>query len=315
MEVLIGLLAIILIILIGRNDGSTLAVTALKGNRVNNVLSVTIIIIGLPLAPLLGLHDVAFSLSKMLGPLFGNQLSTLGFLIAVLITLVLSVFLAVPTSITLALVGALTGTLLATQGSADFALLKRVLIIAAVAPLVAAFVAFLISKSPIFFPEHPTARNKLLNAFRSLAIVALTLAYSLNDGQKITFVAAAALQVSIAKASSTIVVQLGATFLFAVGLFWGLPKAERALRLGVFSPTTLPALWAQVGTIVALTGGAALGAPLSMTQSLQGAVLGTGLVRGTKVIRWPAVGRILVAWLWTLPLATALSFGFSFFFN
>ncbi|XBH21016.1 inorganic phosphate transporter [Jonesiaceae bacterium BS-20] len=315
MELAIGFLAVALIILTGRNDGSTLAATALKGDKKSDLFVLITITVCVPIAPLLGLHGVASSLSHMLGPLFGEYTSTLGFLGSVLITLGISVALSVPTSITLALVGALTGTLLGTQGSANLGLVGRVLTIAAIAPLVAALVSYLISKAPLKFPNDPQARGNLLNRIRGVSITALAIAYSINDGQKITFIAAATLQLSITQASTSIWVQISATLLFAAGMLWGLRKAERTLRNGIFSPTPLPALWSQIGTIVALSGGAALGTPLSMTQSLQGAVLGTGLVRGTRVIRWPAVGKIAIAWLWTLPLATALAYGFSFILN
>ncbi|MFD0821323.1 inorganic phosphate transporter, partial [Micromonospora zhanjiangensis] len=50
-------------------------------------------------------------------------------------------------------------------------------------------------------------------------------------------------------------------------------------------------------------GTAVLGAPVSMTQSLSGAMVGTGLSRRSRKVRWRGVIRLGRAWLLTLPAA------------
>ncbi|HVL99017.1 MAG TPA: inorganic phosphate transporter, partial [Egibacteraceae bacterium] len=54
-------------------------------------------------------------------------------------------------------------------------------------------------------------------------------------------------------------------------------------------------------------GSAAVGAPVSMTQSVAAALVGAGMSYGHRRVRWRAVGRLGLAWLLTLPASAALA--------
>jgi PiT family inorganic phosphate transporter len=58
-----------------------------------------------------------------------------------------------------------------------------------------------------------------------------------------------------------------------------------------------------------------LGIPVSTTHVLVGSVLGVGLARGIGVLDLRVVGRILVSWVVTLPIAAILSVFFFYFFK
>jgi PiT family inorganic phosphate transporter len=58
-----------------------------------------------------------------------------------------------------------------------------------------------------------------------------------------------------------------------------------------------------------------LGIPVSTTHVLVGSVLGVGLARGIGVLDLRVVGRILVSWVMTLPIAAILSVFFFYFFK
>jgi len=58
-----------------------------------------------------------------------------------------------------------------------------------------------------------------------------------------------------------------------------------------------------------------LGIPVSTTHILVGSVLGVGLARGIGALDSRVVGRILVSWVATLPIAAALSIFFFYFFK
>ncbi len=57
------------------------------------------------------------------------------------------------------------------------------------------------------------------------------------------------------------------------------------------------------------------GIPVSTTHILVGAVLGVGLARGIGALDLRVVGRILVSWVATLPIAATLSIVFFYFFK
>jgi PiT family inorganic phosphate transporter len=58
-----------------------------------------------------------------------------------------------------------------------------------------------------------------------------------------------------------------------------------------------------------------LGIPVSTTHILVGAVLGVGLARGIGALDLRVVGKILVSWVATLPVAALLSIFFFYFFK
>ena len=58
-----------------------------------------------------------------------------------------------------------------------------------------------------------------------------------------------------------------------------------------------------------------LGIPVSTTHILVGSVLGVGLARGIGALDLRVVGKILVSWVATLPLAAVLSIFFYYFFK
>lgn len=69
---------------------------------------------------------------------------------------------------------------------------------------------------------------------------------------------------------------------------------------------------AAATTVVIATG---MGIPVSTTHILVGSVLGVGLARGIGAIDLRVVGRIIISWVLTLPIAAGLSVFFFFFFK
>jgi PiT family inorganic phosphate transporter len=299
MELVTAVIAVAVVVLIGRNDGSPLVAVAQQSARGRGRWAPVALILSLPLAPFFGLDAVAQSLQSLYGPGAAPAL-----LLAVLATVALSVAVRVPTSITLALVGAMTGAALG-NAPVDWPLVGRVLGLAACAPVVACLVARVVCVIPVELPTAASAA-RILRALRVVAFGAMALAYSANDGQKVLFVAALALGTTVNDVAPAWLA-VGAV-VFGVGVGAGMRGSGLALRGGVFAPLPPAAFWAQTSTALVVGLGSVLGVPLSMTQALTGSVIGVGLARGRRAVRWGAAVRIVVAWAWTLPVAGLLGF-------
>lgn len=63
---------------------------------------------------------------------------------------------------------------------------------------------------------------------------------------------------------------------------------------------------AQLGAAVAVLSSAALGVPVSMTQAVAGGLVGTGMLRGRRQVRWRVAGQLGLAWVLTLPAAAVV---------
>jgi PiT family inorganic phosphate transporter len=73
---------------------------------------------------------------------------------------------------------------------------------------------------------------------------------------------------------------------------------------------------APVGGFCAETSGAItlfmatqLGVPVSTTHTITGSIMGAGSVRKFSAVRWGVAGRIIWAWVLTIPGSAALSAG------
>jgi PiT family inorganic phosphate transporter len=72
---------------------------------------------------------------------------------------------------------------------------------------------------------------------------------------------------------------------------------------------------AELGAASTIVLASRLGIPVSTTHVLVGSVLGVGLARGIGVVDMRVVGRILVSWAMTVPIAAVLSVFFFYFFK
>jgi PiT family inorganic phosphate transporter len=75
------------------------------------------------------------------------------------------------------------------------------------------------------------------------------------------------------------------------------------------------AFTAQVAAATTIVLASRMGIPVSTTHILVGSVLGVGLARGIGALDLRVVGRIIVSWVATLPIAAVLSVFFYYFFK
>jgi PiT family inorganic phosphate transporter len=72
---------------------------------------------------------------------------------------------------------------------------------------------------------------------------------------------------------------------------------------------------AELAAAITIVLASRLGIPVSTTHILVGSVLGVGLARGIGALDLRVVGRIIVSWVATLPIAATLSIFFFYFFK
>ena len=59
-----------------------------------------------------------------------------------------------------------------------------------------------------------------------------------------------------------------------------------------------------------LFGASALGIPVSTTHTITGAILGVGSAQREPEVNWAVAGRILIAWIITIPASAMLAAAF-----
>ena len=232
-------------------------------------------------------------------------------------------YYGIPSSSSHALVGGFAGAAVASYGFKALILgfqLKGLVMIAAfivIAPVLGMILGFLFMIAT-YWIFHRAQLSKISGLFRKLQFISAA-AYSLghggNDAQKTMGIIMAVL-IAAGRLSSKSEIPL-----------WVVLSCHAAMGLG-----TLAGGWRIVKTMgqkicklqpvhgfSAETAGAAtlylatfLGAPVSTTHTITGSIVGVGCTRGWHAVKWGVAGRVVWAWVLTIPAAAviaALSWG------
>ncbi len=94
----------------------------------------------------------------------------------------------------------------------------------------------------------------------------------------------------------------GIAVALALGTLAGGWRVVHTLGRGIVDLDTPSGFAAETATALVLAAATAIGAPVSSTQTVAAAIVGTGLARGHRAVRWVTVRRVLLTWVLT-PLA------------
>jgi PiT family inorganic phosphate transporter len=70
---------------------------------------------------------------------------------------------------------------------------------------------------------------------------------------------------------------------------------------GFFRVRPIHAFTSQIASASVILGAALFGAPVSTTQVISSAIVGTGAAERIGKVRWGVAGNIVLAWLLTIP--------------
>jgi len=228
-----------------------------------------------------------------------------------------------PSSSSHALFGALIGAVLVQAGLSGIrfeAIVSKILLPAIVAPLVAGLASYAATKVAYHgqhnAPKDARRRYRMAQRVSSLLVA---LSHGTNDGQKtmgvITLVlVAGTLQMQQAglptawwgQAPGTAPhwwVIVAAGLAIALGTYSGGWRIMRTMGKGMADIESPQGFAAETASMAAILASSYLGFGLSTTHVVSGAVMGTGMARTPKEVRWSTAGRMGIAWLLTLPAA------------
>lgn len=224
-----------------------------------------------------------------------------------------------PTSSSHALIGGMVGATVAAVGFSAVngkGILDKVIVPMISSPIIAFVVAFFFSLMIVRFARHvmPARVNFW---FRKLQIVSsffYSVTHGTNDAQKTMGIIAALLIANGMMASSAPIplwVIISAHAMISLGTFFGGWRIVRTMATRITKLRPYQGFAAETGGGLVLLSTAAVGAPVSTTQVISGAIMGVGATRRLSAVRWGVSRRIIAAWVLTIPAAAgmgALSF-------
>jgi PiT family inorganic phosphate transporter len=145
--------------------------------------------------------------------------------------------------------------------------------------------------------------------FRKLQLVSsaiFSFSHGTNDAQKVMGIISVVLFGTIWADRPFAVpfwVVLACQTAIAAGTYFGGWRIVRTMGHSLTKLTPLGGFCAETGGGVTILAIAELGIPVSTTHTITGAIVGVGSTRGAKAVHWGVAGRIVWAWIITIPAA------------
>ncbi len=92
-----------------------------------------------------------------------------------------------------------------------------------------------------------------------------------------------------------------------LGTFFGGWRIVRTMGHSLTKLQPVGGFSAETGGGVTILGLAHFGIPVSTTHTITGAIVGVGSTKGTRAVRWGVAGRIIWAWILTIPAAAIVA--------
>jgi len=167
----------------------------------------------------------------------------------------------------------------------------------------------MIAVSWVFYRWRPTRVDRL---FRKLQLVSAGL-YSLghggNDAQKTMGIITGLLLASgkIQEFHVPLWVVLISHFAIAMGTLFGGWRIVKTMGSKITKLQPVGGFCAETAGAITIVGATLGGIPVSTTHTITGAIMGVGATRRLSAVKWGVAGRILWAWVLTIPIAAAVA--------
>lgn len=227
-----------------------------------------------------------------------------------------------PISVSHALIGGMIGAAIVKEGigALQMAGILKVVIFIFVSPVVGLVMALFLMTGVLwlFRRSRPESVNRGFRVGQLLSSAALSIGHGTNDAQKTMGI------ISILLFSSKVAMpawMYDHTLGFYVPI-WVIFSAYTAIGLG-----TLAGGWKVIRTMgmklthlqpiggfcaesagaCVLIGTAMFGIPISTTHTIAGAIMGAGATRRLTAVRWGIAGKIVMAWIFTIPTSAIVA--------
>ena len=257
-----------------------------------------------------------------------DQHVVLGGLFGAIVWDLLTWWWGLPTSSSHALIGGYAGAAMARAAIfAGFSEMPKVIIphgwtktvvFIVVAPLMGLILGFIFMLSVywIFRRSAPQPVDRLFRRLQLLSAAAYSLGHGANDAQKTMGIIAGALYTGgfMSKADMTgnwgrlhWPIILAAHAAIALGTYFGGWRIVKTMGQKITKLKPVGGFCAETAGALTLFGTAVAGIPVSTTHTITGAIVGVGAVHRLSAVRWGVAGRIIWAWIFTIPASALIA--------
>ncbi|MGH7740627.1 MAG: inorganic phosphate transporter [Candidatus Eiseniibacteriota bacterium] len=223
-------------------------------------------------------------------------------------------WLGLPTSSSHALIGGFVGAAVSAAGprvviASGIIKVALFIVLSPLLGLVLGFLAMLIVMWT-FRRWSPHTVDRLFRRLQLCSAAAFSLGHGSNDAQKTAGIIAALLYSTGALSGEfhvplwVIIASYGA---IGLGTLTGGWRIVRTMGMNITKLQPVGGFCAETAGAIALFGASAAGIPVSTTHTITGAIVGVGATRRISAVKWGVAGRIVWAWLLTMPAAALIA--------
>lgn len=225
-------------------------------------------------------------------------------------------WLGLPTSSSHALIGGFVGAALVADGpraivTSGVTMTALFIVVSPLLGLVLGFLAML-AVVWIFHRSTPHRVDKLFRRLQLLSAAAFSLGHGSNDAQKTAGIVTALLYSTGRLRGEfhiplwVIVMTFGAMGLGTLSGGWRIVKT---MGMSITKLQPVGGFCAETAGALALFGASLAGIPVSTTHTITGAIVGSGVSAAQRLtaVKWGVAGRIVWAWVLTMPMAGIVS--------
>ncbi|HSA21396.1 MAG TPA: inorganic phosphate transporter [Myxococcota bacterium] len=223
-------------------------------------------------------------------------------------------WLALPSSSSHALIGGYAGAALIYGGSEllVWSGILKVGLFIVVAPIIGLILAVLnqIVVSWLVHDKSPQKMNRLFRRLQLVSAAIYSFSHGTNDAQKTMGILFALLvaggHLTVNDGMPVWIIFLCYTMI-AGGTMAGGFRIVKTMGSKLTKLEPVHGFCAETGGGVTILAVSELGIPVSTTHTITGAIVGVGLLSGVRAVRWAVAGKILWAWVLTIPMAALIA--------
>jgi PiT family inorganic phosphate transporter len=225
-------------------------------------------------------------------------------------------YFGLPTSSSHALIGGMGGAAVARAGwnSLIGEGFRKISVFIVLSPLIGLFLAFTIMVAVMWAFHRYRRVDRLNRGFRRMQLVsaaAFSLGHGANDAQK-TMGVILALLIGAKRlpvdASVPLWVVLSAHAAIALGTLSGGWRIVHTMGSKITKLNPVGGMSAEAAAAATLFFTASKGIPVSTTHTITGAIVGVGSTQRLSAVRWGVAGRVVWAWILTIPCSFIIAY-------
>ena len=194
----------------------------------------------------------------------------------------------------------------------------KTLIFIVFAPLIGLILgfSFMLSIYWIFRRSAPQPVDRLFRRLQLLSAAFYSLGHGANDAQKTMGIIAGALYTGGFMSKSDMMgswgrlhwpIILAAHAAIAAGTYFGGWRIVKTMGQKITKLKPVGGFCAETAGSLTLFGTALAGIPVSTTHTITGAIVGVGAVHRLSAVQWGVAGRIVWAWIFTIPASAIVA--------